>query len=57
MDPCLKVMKRDLSDNRVQHILDFAGDHDLAQRRVVGLCQKPLEGQHFTENTGRLRHG
>ena len=57
MHPRLERDEGDLPDHRVQHVLDLAGEHDPAPRRVgLGRQQRP-EGQHLAEHRGGLGQG
>ena len=45
-------IERDLSDDRVQHVLDFGREHRAAARFVLGLVEQRAEGQHLAEHGG-----
>jgi hypothetical protein len=55
MDRALERIERDLADHRIDHVLDLAREERLTLLGVFGLRQKPLEGQHLTENAGGFR--
>ena len=46
-----KVIKSDLADNGVDHILDFARQHHLALDRCFGRVEHLSEREHFAKDT------
>ena len=54
MQFALEIVKRDLADDRVDHVLDLASQQRLPLGFVLGSVQKLAEGQHLAENAGGL---
>src|SRR5215469_18801047 len=46
--------KRDLADDRVEHVLDFAGEHDLAPAGVGFAREQRPERQHLAKDRSGL---
>ena len=46
----LEIVKTDLADNGVEHILDLAGQESAALHLVFAPVKQTAEDQHFTEN-------
>ena len=57
MEFAFKVIEGDLAYHRVDHILDLAGQQDLALCVRSGVIQHFLEGQHFAKDAGCFRQG
>ena len=51
MQLAFKVIERDLAHDRVDHILDLAGQQHLAFCVGLGVVQHLAEGQHFAKDT------
>ena len=49
-----EIVERDLADHRVDHVLDLAGQQDLALGIVFCPLQHAPERQHFAKDRGRL---
>ena len=57
MDAFFKLMKGDLADDGVHHVLDLTGQQDTAARWLGLGLEHGLEGQHFAEHRSRFRQG
>ena len=55
--PALELVHGDLSHHRVQHVLDLAGQHDLAAARFAATVEHRAEGQHLAEHAGGFGQG
>src|SRR5712671_217328 len=50
MNALLEGDERDLAHDRVQHVLDLAGEHDAAALRVGLAREEGAEGQHLAKD-------